>query len=69
MQLRYNYRLDPWPRHRIALQKAFGCARVVFNDALRTREAAHQAGEPYVTDRDLSIRLTAVKKGHRSGLG
>ncbi len=62
MQLRYNYRLDPWPRHRIALQKAFGCARVVFNDALRTREAAHQAGEPYVTDRDLSVRLTAVKK-------
>jgi hypothetical protein len=44
VQLRYNYRLEPWPRHRIALQKAFGCARVVFNDALRTREAAHQRG-------------------------
>ncbi len=62
MQLRYNYRLDPWPRHRAAFEKAFGCARVVFNDALHAREAAHQAREPYVTDGDLSARLTAVKK-------
>ena len=62
MQLRYNYRLDPWPRHRIALQKGFGCARVVFNDALAVREAAHRAGEPYVTDSELSARLTATKK-------
>ena len=28
MQLRYNYRLDPQPRHRIAFSKAFGCARL-----------------------------------------
>jgi putative transposase len=61
MQLRYNYRLDPWPRHRVALGKAFGCARMVFNDALHAREAAHQAGEPYVTDSELSARLTAIK--------
>ena len=61
MQLRYNYRLDPWPRHRVALGKAFGCARVVFNDALHAREAAHQAGGPYVTDSELSARLTAIK--------
>ena len=62
MQLRYNYRLDPCPRHRAAFAKAFGCARVVFNDALRAREAAHQAGERYVTDAELSARLTAAKK-------
>jgi putative transposase len=62
MHLRYNYRLYPWPRHRAALAKAFGCARVVFNDALRAREAAYQAGEPYLTDAQLSARLTAVKK-------
>ena len=62
MQLRYNYRLDPWPRHRAAFGKAFGCARVVFNDALHAREAAHRAGEPYVTDSVLSVRLTAIKK-------
>jgi len=61
VQLRYNYRLDPQPRHRTAFGKAFGCARVVFNDALAAREAAHQAGEPYVTNRDLSARLTAAK--------
>ncbi len=62
MRLWYNYRLDPQPRHRAALGKAFGCARVVFNDALAAREAAHQAGEPYITDGDLSARLTAIKK-------
>ena len=61
MQLRYNYRLDPQPRHRIALGKAFGCARVVFNDALAAREAAHEAGLPYVTDAQLSTGLTAAK--------
>jgi hypothetical protein len=41
---RYRYRLDPRPRHRIAFGKAFGCARVVFNDALAAREAALDAG-------------------------
>jgi putative transposase len=62
MYLRYNYRLYPWPRHQAALAKAFGCARVVFNDALRAREAAYQSGEPYLTDAQLSARLTVVKK-------
>jgi len=62
MKLRYNYRLDPWPRHRAALARAFGCARVVYNDGLRTREAAYRAGLPYLTDSQLSARLTAVKK-------
>src|SRR5215467_12263243 len=61
MQLRYNYRLDPQPRHRIAFGKAFGCARFVVNDALAAREAAHRAGLPYVTDTELSARLTASK--------
>jgi putative transposase len=62
MLLRYNYRLDPCPRHRIAFGKAFGCARMVFNDALAAREAAYEAGLPYVTDAELSARLTAAKK-------
>src|SRR5215472_8788673 len=62
MQLRYNYRLDPRPRHRAAFRKAFGCARVVFNDALAVREVAHEADLPYVTDAELSARLTAAKK-------
>src|SRR5262249_59534861 len=46
MQLRYNYRLDPRPRHRAAFVKAFGCARVVFNDPLAVRDAARDAGPP-----------------------
>ena len=62
VQLRYNYRLDPWPRHRAALARAFGCARVVFNDGLCARQEAHAAGRPYLTDAELSARLTAAKK-------
>ena len=61
MQLRYNYRLYPAPGQQQALAKAFGCARVVFNDALRARQRAHQAGLPYLTDAELSARLTASK--------
>ena len=61
MQLRYSYRLYPTRGQRSALARAFGCARVVFNDALRLREQAYEAGLAYVTDADLSARLTAVK--------
>ena len=61
MQLRYNYRLYPSPGQRQALARAFGCARVVFNDALRARQEAHAAGLPYITDAELSARLTAAK--------
>ncbi len=61
MQLRYNYRLYPSPGQREALARAFGCARVVFNDGLRARQQAHAAGQPYITDGELSARLTAAK--------
>ncbi|MGZ4666068.1 MAG: RNA-guided endonuclease InsQ/TnpB family protein [Frankiaceae bacterium] len=61
MQLRYNYRLYPAPGQRQALARAFGCARVVFNDGLRARQEAHAAGKQYITDAELSARLTAVK--------
>ncbi len=54
MQLRYNYRLYPSPGQRQALARAFGCARVVFNDALRARRDAYAAGLPYLTDAELS---------------
>jgi putative transposase len=70
VQLRYSYRLDPAPAQRQALARAFGCARVVFNDALAARRAAHEAGEPYITDAELSARLAAVKKApERAWLG
>jgi putative transposase len=61
MQLRYNYRLYPSPGQRRALARAFGCARVVYNDGLRARQEAHAAGLPYITDRELSAWLTASK--------
>jgi transposase len=70
MQLRYNYRLYPAPGQRQALARAFGCARVVFNDGLAARQEAHAAGQPYLTDGELSARLTAAKaRPERAWLG
>ncbi|MGO9188850.1 MAG: RNA-guided endonuclease InsQ/TnpB family protein, partial [Streptosporangiaceae bacterium] len=70
MQLRYNYRLYPTPGQRQALARAFGCARVVFNDALRARQTAYAAGRPYIGDAELSARLTAAKASpERAWLG
>lgn len=63
MQLRYNYRLDPTPGQRLALARAFGCARVVLNDALALREAARKAGEAFPTDAEVQRRvLTQAKR-------
>ena len=61
VQLRYYYRLYPAPAQRAALARAFGCARVVFNDGLRARQQA-RGRAPYLTDAELSARLTAAKK-------
>lgn len=61
MQLRYKYRLYPSLGQQQALARAFGCARVVFNDALAARRDAYHAGLPYPTDAELSARLTASK--------
>ncbi|WP_409468314.1 RNA-guided endonuclease InsQ/TnpB family protein [Streptomyces sp. HC307] len=47
MQLRYGFRLYPEPGPRTALSRAFGCARVVYNDAVRAREHAHANHLPY----------------------
>ncbi|SEC78380.1 RNA-guided endonuclease TnpB family protein [Streptomyces sp. TLI_105] len=62
MQLRYNYRVYPNPAQRAALAKAFGCARVVFNDGLRVRQEAHAAGLPYVKDGELQKQVVTVAK-------
>ncbi|MFI9158926.1 RNA-guided endonuclease InsQ/TnpB family protein [Kitasatospora aureofaciens] len=61
MQLRYSFRVYPNGPQRSALARAFGCARVVFNDALRVRESARAAGLPFVTSGELSKQLTAAK--------
>ncbi|MFF6873954.1 RNA-guided endonuclease InsQ/TnpB family protein [Streptomyces sp. NPDC012474] len=57
MQLRYAFRLYPEPGQRAALARAFGCARVVFNDAVRAREDARTAGLPFPNAAELSKRL------------
>jgi IS605 OrfB family transposase len=62
MQLRYRFRLHPTPAQRKALAKAFGCARVVYNDGLRLREEAHRAGLPWVSDGDLLRLVTTEAK-------
>ncbi|MTE19153.1 transposase [Streptomyces sp. TRM43335] len=62
MRLRYSFRLYPSAGQRTALARAFGCARVVFNDALRVREEARAAGLPFVPSGELSKQLTASKK-------
>ncbi|MGW4563732.1 RNA-guided endonuclease InsQ/TnpB family protein [Streptomyces sp. NPDC004561] len=63
MQLRYSFRLYPNGPQRAALARAFGCARVVFNDALRIRKDAHQAGRPHPKIGDLSKQvITEAKK-------
>ncbi|MEU1803192.1 helix-turn-helix domain-containing protein [Streptomyces sp. NPDC019937] len=46
MRLRFNYRLYPNAVQCQALARAFGCARVVWNDCLRARKDAHAAGLP-----------------------
>ncbi|MEV0148553.1 MULTISPECIES: transposase [unclassified Nonomuraea] len=62
MRLRYSFRLDPTPIQRIALARAFGCARVVFNDALTARRQAHADGLPFISDGNLSKRVITEAK-------
>ena len=63
VQLRYAFRLEPTTGQRQSLARAFGCARTVFNDALRIRkDAAHAAGLPYPTSGDLSKQVITWAK-------
>ncbi|MGW3512898.1 RNA-guided endonuclease InsQ/TnpB family protein, partial [Streptomyces sp. NPDC000994] len=71
MQLRYSFRLHPSTSQRTALAGAFGCARVVYNDALRARETAREQGLPFPKTGDLSKRLITEAKNtpERAWLG
>ncbi|MEQ4716548.1 RNA-guided endonuclease TnpB family protein [Nonomuraea sp. B19D2] len=63
MKLRYNYRLYPDPGQRQMLAKTFGCARVVWNDALAARKVARKMGLPYIGDAAIQrLVLTQAKK-------
>ncbi|MFJ8803987.1 RNA-guided endonuclease InsQ/TnpB family protein [Streptomyces sp. NPDC102487] len=71
MQLRYRFRLYPDACQQASLARAFGCARVVFNDAVRAREDARKAEQPFPTAGELSKRLITEAKQtvKRSWLG
>ncbi|WP_199815150.1 MULTISPECIES: helix-turn-helix domain-containing protein [Streptomyces] len=63
MHLRYSYRLYPTAGQRALLARTFGCARVVYNDALAARKEARKAGLPYPKSTDLQkLVITSAKR-------
>jgi putative transposase len=70
VQLRYNYRVYPTPGQQVSLARAFGCARVVYNDALRARQDAYVSGEKiYDTEVQRRVLTEAKKTPERAWLG
>lgn len=63
MQLRYQYRVYPTAGQRNALAQTFGCARVVFNDALRARRRAYESG---VKLSDTAVQKLVVTEAKRT---
>jgi putative transposase len=61
MLVRYRYRIDPTGVQRQALARAFGCARVVYNDALAERRRAYLAGEK-LSDSEVQRRVVTLAK-------
>jgi transposase len=57
-----DYRLAPTVEQRQALARAFGCARVVYNDALRLREDTYMAGRPFISDGEVLRPVTTLAK-------
>src|SRR6266566_1239011 len=61
MQIRYRYRIYPTPGQQQALARGFGCARVVYNDCLRLRDACRAAGEK-ISDTEVQRRVITLAK-------
>jgi len=61
VQVRYRYRLYPSSGQQKALARAFGCARVVFNDCLHVRDEAHANGEK-ISDTEVQRRVITLAK-------
>ena len=63
MQKRFKYRLYPHPHQRQALARAFGCARVVWNDALALKQEAWQQRQERLSANDLmKLCITQAKQ-------
>ncbi|MFD0573266.1 RNA-guided endonuclease InsQ/TnpB family protein [Kitasatospora gansuensis] len=71
MHLRYSYRVYPTVGQRSALARTFGCARVVYNDALALRKAAWKADRSKLPSGALAktVITDAKKTDARSWLG
>ena len=57
----YRYRIEPTPAQQRMLARTFGCCRVVFNDALRIRDEAYQAGVK-LSDSEVQRRVITQAK-------
>ncbi len=61
MHVRYRYRVYPDAAQRQALARAFGCARMVFNDAIRLRDQTRQRGEK-LSDTEVQRQVVTLAK-------
>ncbi len=61
VQRRYRYRINPTPDQIAGLARVFGCCRVVFNDALRVRQEAYNAGVT-LSDSEIQRQVITVAK-------
>jgi putative transposase len=68
MKARYNYRIYPKPQQIEPLAKAFGCARVVWNDALALYKEAYAKGEERPKSVDKKVITQAKKTEARAWL-
>ena len=60
--VRYRYRAYPTSAQAAMLARTFGCARVVYNDAIRLRDACYEAGVK-LSDTEIQRRvITAAKQ-------
>jgi putative transposase len=62
MQVRYRYRAYPTAGQQQMLARTFGCARVVFNDALRLRDELYAAGEKLSDSQIQTCVITDAKQ-------
>ena len=59
--MRYRYRIEPTGAQQNMLGRVLGCARVVFNDALRVRDEAYRAGVK-LSDSEIQRRVITAAK-------
>lgn len=62
VKARYNYRIYPNAPQRRMLARTFGCARVVFNDALRLRQEEYRTNGKSISSNELQKRLITQAK-------